>query len=171
MINCRDDGLDIEGNLSFTTSLTCDKTVLLESDIKKLNNIENGIGKPNKALILDFNKTISNIALLKCKSIKSSGFSLFNRVTIKNVQIYEKTIYIKGDNKNYSMIYNDDKDNLNLDNYNEIEKSNININSNNSINLNSTSDIILNTVDSEIKLTNNVILLILKVIQHLIKLM
>ncbi len=155
MINCRDDGLDIEGNLSFTTSLTCDKTVLLESDIKKLNNIENGIGKPNKALILDFNKTISNIALLKCKSIKSSGFSLFNRVTIKNVQIYEKTIYIKGDNKNYSMIYNDDKDNLNLDNYNEIEKSNININSNNSINLNSTSDIILNTVDSEIKLTNN----------------
>ena len=155
LINCYEKGLDIQGNISFTTSLICGKTELLESDFKKLNNTENGIGKPNKALILDYNKNISNIGLLECKNIKSTGFSLFNKVILENIQIHEKSITIKSDNRNYSKIYHDDNNNLNLNNYNETETSNININSCNSIKLNSTSDIILNTVDSEIKLTNN----------------
>ena len=153
-IICSGDDINIPGKLSINSDITIGKTIIKENDIKKINNIKNGIASNNKALILDNNKNISEIGIIECRSIKSTGVSKFEKIKINNTLIDNQSITIKGNNDKYSSIYIDEKENLNLSNFDDANKTNININSSNLIELKSNNNIILDTDESEIILKN-----------------
>jgi len=153
-IICSGDNINIPGKLSIYSEMTLGKTLLKENDVNKINNIKNGIATQNKAIILDYNKNISEVGIIECKSVKASGISNFDKIQIDKIQISNQSIIIKGENDKYSSIYLDETENLNISNLDNTNTKDININSNSSIKLNSKKDIILDTYDSEIILKN-----------------